>query len=29
MNMIKRRGPRILSWGTADSTDKKSFIETN
>ena len=33
MNMMKRRGPRILPWGTPDSTDKTSekqlFIETN
>jgi len=33
MNMMKRRGPRILPWGTPDSTDKKSekqlFIEAN
>jgi len=33
MNMTKRRGPRILPWGTPDSTNKRSekqlFIETN
>ena len=33
MNMMKRRGPKILPWGTPDSTDKTSekqlFIETN
>ena len=33
INMIKRSGPRILPWGTPDSTDKRSeqqlLIETN
>ena len=24
INMIKRSGPRILPWGTPDSTDKRS-----
>jgi len=24
MNMMKRRGPRILPWGAPDSIDKKS-----
>ena len=33
MNMMSRRGPRILPWGTPDSIDKKSekqlCIKTN